>query len=385
MQEQPSLDLADDNIKHIALGDLLLDPDNPRFGSSKGSTCDQAEILDNIVSTFSIEDVLSSIAFNGYFPSEPLICYEAEDGKYIVAEGNRRLAACLILKGDVRAKNQKRRTETMRKVWAKHGSKGFDPVPVITFKKGAQDKELLSYLGVRHIAGSHKWDSYAKAAWVASVVESGAVSLNDVVAMIGDSTKTAERLLEGYYLVSQLENEGAFNPANSIRKGRGSAASYPFSWVYTLLGYKSVRTFLGLSDDAPHPDPLEKSKIPDAAMLLDAMFGNKATGSIGNLGDSREISALARVVAEPHTVEQLRAGKNVKTISAELLPLEKRLFAGLNNARAALREIAGLLSEEDVAHDVAMNLQEQLVHIRRSAKDINDKLKAYTERLDDDL
>jgi hypothetical protein len=133
-----------------SLADLLLDSSNPRFGFPAGKLRSQSAVLDHIVDKFGIDDVLSSLSVNGYFETEPMVCRTAEKGKAVVVEGNRRLAACLILAGDPRASRHANRTQEAQKVWIQHGQKKIDPVPVIEFAAKASSPELLSYLGVRH-------------------------------------------------------------------------------------------------------------------------------------------------------------------------------------------------------------------------------------------
>ena len=62
-----------ENIQFISLEKLRLAPDNPRFGN-QDHLQEQKEILSNIITNYGIDDVLGSIARNGYFSAEPLIC-----------------------------------------------------------------------------------------------------------------------------------------------------------------------------------------------------------------------------------------------------------------------------------------------------------------------
>lgn len=248
--------------EQIRLGDLLLDAENPRFGDAIGRGLEQADILDHIVNTFGVDDVLSSLAINGYISAEPVVCRrEKGSTTAVVVEGNRRLAACLILTGDQRAARQKGRTEQYSSIWRSHGSKAVDPLPAIVFEGADRRQALLSYLGVRHIASAQPWDSYAKAAWVAQVVEENDLPLSDVALMIGDQHRTIKRLLEGYYFVKEAIDAGEFRPQDSQRRGRGSVTDYPFSWVYTVLGYSAAREFVGLQDREPRQPLLAPEKL----------------------------------------------------------------------------------------------------------------------------
>ena len=249
-------------VDRVPIGDLWLDAENPRFGLLDADLANQTAILDHIVTTFGVDDLLSSLAVNGYFDAEPLVCREIrQDHQLVVSEGNRRLAACLILTGEDRARNQRRRTEQYSKIHEENGTPNVSTVPVLIIDAATSPKAILSYLGVRHIASSQQWDSFAKAVWIARVVRETDLDTEDIAQMIGDRHQTVRRLLEGYNFMHQLVDAGRFLNENSVRKGRGSNTSYPFSWVYTILGYTPVRTFLEIQGPPTKLDRYQQKSL----------------------------------------------------------------------------------------------------------------------------
>ena len=355
----------------IKLEHLLLDAENPRFGHAVAGGLDQADILDHIVNTFGVDDVLSSIAINGYISAEPVVCRrEIGSQTVVVVEGNRRLAACLILAEDSRAARQKSRTSQYRSIWNAHGSKQIDPLPSIVFDGADRKQALLSYLGVRHIASAQPWDSYAKAAWVAQVVKENQLPLADVALMIGDQHRTIRRLLEGYYFINEAIESGEFRPQDSQRRGRGSVTEYPFSWVYTMLGYSTARDFLGLEEREPRTPLLASDKLPRAGTVTRAMFGDKAKGRSAAIEDSRELGDLAIVLGDPDKVAMLESGKSVAEISRLTKPIEQRLREGLTQVRTLQGEIVTGLSGEAIAPELAESLVSISTVNRRTADDI---------------
>lgn len=357
--------------KLLALADLDLDAGNPRFGGMAKSDAIQSDILGHIVENFSVSDVLSSLAVNGYFRAEPLVGRRIKGtDRYVIVEGNRRLAACLLLAEDERARHHTKTAERARAVWQEHNCPIIDPVPVICFDEDESSKELLSYLGVRHISASSPWDSYAKAAWVSEVVRTSALSVSEVAQMIGDKHKTVSRLLEGYYVVRQTETEGVFRPSDSVRSGRGSVTDYPFSWVYTVLGYQATRKFLELSDGEPTPNLIPENRLSRAGLVFRAMFGDKSKGLSSAVSDSRELGDLASVLASPEKVALLEAGKSIAEITRLSRPLDDRLRMGLADVRAIQQELLGGLSEEDVPIEIAQNHTAAASLNRRSATNI---------------
>lgn len=343
----------DRKVEYKDLKDLEFDSENPRFGRTAGKQRSQTEILDYIVSDFGVDDVLSSIAVNSYFVAEPLICREKTgSAKLTVVEGNRRLAACLILAGDPRAKNQQRKQEQYKQIQIENGRVGFSKVPVIRFKLHEKEKDLLSYLGVRHIAASQGWDSYAKAAWIARVVEKHAMSLKEIAEMTGDKHNTVRRLLEGYYFINQLIEEGKFVPETSIRKGRGSNKEFPFSWIYTLFGYPNARRFVDLSDE-PKSKPIPTSKLEDAKLIVTAMFGDQQAGRSGAITDSRQIGNLASILDDQEKIALLKSGRLVSEIEYQTLPLDQKLRDGLSGCKTILGDLMATLNASPPNEKVA--------------------------------
>jgi len=167
--------------------------------------------------------------------TEPLVGLDLpKDAGVRVIEGNRRLAALLILADDPRAKSHAK----LREAHPLAEGAEIDPVPVVVYRQGTEPKHLLPYLGFRHIVGARAWDSYAKAAWIARMLETDgdAVSLEQIEEMTGDTRGTIARLLSGYYLVRQLIDQEKFFPNESERRVGAARLSsrfpgYTTHWV----------------------------------------------------------------------------------------------------------------------------------------------------------
>lgn len=367
---------GDRPTQHWALTKLLLDYANPRFGKPGGEVS-QADVLDKIVDTFGVDDLLSSLAVNGYFEAEPLVCVKnsSDPNLAIVKEGNRRLAACLIIVGDDRASRQASRTAQFKVMWEKHGSKTLDPAPVIFFGEN-EKSELLSYLGVRHISSAKQWDSYAKASWVAQLVESSSLSLDDIAQMIGDNYNTIKRMLQGYYVVNQLVDAGEFRPEDSQRKGRGSITEYPFSWVYTLLGYTATRDYLGIEADSPvRKNPLPRASLAKGGVALRAMFGDKSKGRSSSIEDSRDLGDLASALVDPEKLGLIEAGRPLSEIIRTTQPIGERLRVGLAQVRELQSDMIAGLTEQDVPAETAIPLVDLAVKNSRAANGVEEALR----------
>ena len=353
----------DRQIVQMPIAELHLDPNNPRFGAMAGKFTNESEILDFIVSQFGVDDVISSMAVNGYFTSEPLLA-KSEKGKpgFTVAEGNRRLAAAMIIIGDPRAKNQKRRHAQYSAMHKKYGEKQIDPVAVVRFSTKEDLKALVPYLGVRHIAGAQEWDSYAKAAWVAQSVEVLGLNLDDVIHMIGDSTQLAKKMLMGYYVVQQLIDAKLFDPGSTTKKGSRSNTEFPFSWVYTAIGYSSIQEFMGLEGE-PKRAPIPRDHLEASTDVFTWMFGQGSTSPA--IAESREIGDLAKVLASPEPTSLLRNGLTVREVKRKSRPPVEQVSDALTRAHENLAIANTLLGEGAVTSADAEKCLQLGIKVRR--------------------
>src|SRR5450432_2850119 len=89
---------ANSGYKRIELDKLRLDATNPRLAElGIASNASQPEILKALWDEMAVEEVAMSIAYSGYFEHEPLFVEDKGDGTHTVIEGNRRLAAVVLL------------------------------------------------------------------------------------------------------------------------------------------------------------------------------------------------------------------------------------------------------------------------------------------------
>lgn len=375
------MNASDERTRHFRLDQLRLDRNNARLGAEAGRLKTQVQILDTIVDMFGIDDVLSSLAVNGYFEAEPMVgVQDAKGGRIRIAEGNRRLAACLILAADDRARNHAKRTGEYQRLQRTYRRPAIEAVPVRIL---SDSKALLSYLGVRHIAASQPWDSYAKAAWVAKVLDESDLTLENVGQMIGDQHRTVARTLEGYYFVNQLIEAAQFAPGDSLRPGRGSNPDYPFSWVYTALGFGPIRRWLNLADlsrEGHDKQPIKgKKKLDEAGELLVFLFGNKSAGRSAAINDSRKIGALARAIAEPESRRHLARGKTVDEVEKFLKPPGDRVSDSLLNAQEALTDALSPLSQGEIGSREADDLLAPSRKVKSQAADVHKRVVAISQ------
>ena len=92
-----------DNIKLFDVSELAFDEANPRLaGFDTGGG--EPEIIKMLWEMMDVEELVLSIAASGYFRHEPVIVTR-EGGRNVVIEGNRRLAAVMLLRQPALGKN----------------------------------------------------------------------------------------------------------------------------------------------------------------------------------------------------------------------------------------------------------------------------------------
>jgi len=248
----------------VPTDDLFVDPRNPRLTGADFSVSDQDPILERLWTEFNVAEITDSIVASGEFwKHEPLIAAE-EDGRLIVVEGNRRLAAVKLLLS----------RETQQRIGAS-GIPEIDPslrdhlkfLPVL--KKDRHD--VWEFIGFKHVKGPQEWDSIAKAEYIVRVHEEYGIPLLDIARAIGDRNATVERLYHGLKVLNQARNAGVFDPSDRFYQRK----DFAYSHLWTGLGYDGIRAFLGIKDAAKDkPTPVPRDKIPALGELCRWMYGS---------------------------------------------------------------------------------------------------------------
>ncbi|HTU90943.1 MAG TPA: ParB N-terminal domain-containing protein [Gemmataceae bacterium] len=144
-----------------------------------------------------VDEVAWSIAMNGYFEYEPLFV-QKEDGKLVVIEGNRRLAAVKILL-DKKLRGELRATDLPE--ITKERAEELSTLPVIHSTR----EGVWQYLGYKHVNGPAEWGSFSKAEYIARVHRDYNVPLEEIAERIGDRHLTVQRLHGGWVILEQAE------------------------------------------------------------------------------------------------------------------------------------------------------------------------------------
>src|ERR1051325_6806145 len=198
-------------IEKIKTADLTFDRANPRLvGYGIQPTTSEEEVIKTLWVEMAVDEVAMSIAASGFWPHEPLIVVN-EDGKWIVIEGNRRLAAVRALTNadlaaDLGTRLGANLSEAVRTT--------LEELPVIKSTR----EESWQYMGFRHVNGPARWGSYAKAEYVRKVRSEYNVPLAEIARTIGDRHRTVQRLYRALMVLDQAGAAGVYSIDDRTKK-----------------------------------------------------------------------------------------------------------------------------------------------------------------------
>jgi hypothetical protein len=292
----------------ISVRELDLDPDNPRLPEEiQGET--QSTILTYLWENDVLEELVDSYLSNGYFESEPLITLPPENGRRTVVEGNRRLAALIVLHQldpaieagislDRDDDMTPKRLEALR----------LAHLPVV---EAADLEDVASFLGFRHISGLKRWNAEAKARWLFKQVESRAATASDrgVFYDVGRQVGSNARGVRSSYVAY-----GLLRHARDILQLDTRTVSFVsnerFGVWLRLLGTANVPSYIGLPKKptlhyGEVRNQIEEVDSAKLAEILQDLTPEKTTGR-PILGDSRDVTEYSDVLANDSARKAMR-------------------------------------------------------------------------------
>jgi len=311
----------DATLKFVDPDKLEFDGNNPRFGGTAESKTQEAIQKLIFGAPYYASELVDSLVENGFINYEPLVVRQ-HGRKFIVIEGNRRLAAV----NEIRANLQKypNRKSDLKKI------------PVLVFPSGdklQKSDAIRVYLGVRHLLGIREWPPLAKALFLDRESKTSG-GLDKVLKEVRLTKNQARRFLVPYRLLRKVD------------------VPLPLGedfWVLAeALGRSGVKDFLQLDVD---PKTLQISSYhkEHLSVLLDDLYGPRsaATGSRDSkrrkIQDTRELSLYANILASEKARNALRGGKDLDE-AAIYLGTDEQSLARLMKMLKALKLLISKLT-----------------------------------------
>ena len=319
-----------DDIKLFDVSELAFDEANPRlaeFDTGGG----EPEIIKMLWEMMDVKELVLSIAASGYFRHEPVIVTR-EGGRNVVIEGNRRLAAVMLLRQPALGKNFNARIPGI----SRERRESLARIPGLLSTR----EDAWRYLGFKHVNGPAKWGSYAKSQYIADVHRDFDVPLDEIARQIGDTHNTVRRLYRGLMVIEQAERLGAFSRDDRWR------GHFAFSHLYTGLPHPGISEFLDLqSANEETQDPVPAKKKDNLRELLVWMYGSKSEKKPPVIqSQNPHLRWLDAVLANREALAALRRGAEL-SLAFEISRPSSNLFEeALVAAKQYLEKARGILS-----------------------------------------
>ena len=317
------------DFQSLPLNGLLLDPNNPRL-RSPGDNTTQIELAREIAEHFDALSLARLIAHNGFYKSAALLVYPTHNGKFIVAEGNRRLTALLGLTD-----------ESMRKVfdnkpeWQKlsdlASAKLSSHVPVYVFEGPSALRPILA---AEHLNRKLSWEPFQKAREIVNLVDIEGHSFSDISEFSGIPKPELRSMYRDFKLAKSLTRKGFSEVLLTTN----------FSRVSEITKIKSLRDFSGVPDDKDveaGPINLESDKSDELIELFEWVFGEDNVTP-----DTRQIRELGKVITEQESLEHLRLTKDLdEAMQVFKLKTENNIESTSKTLNRALDQIERLIAK----------------------------------------
>jgi ParB-like chromosome segregation protein Spo0J len=235
---------TDDNwqFKRISITNLHLDSRNPRLGRG-ASASSPRELIQHLFEHDKAMEVAESIAIRGFFPNEPLLAIR-ENGRYVVVEGNRRLAALKALRDP--SLLEARQQRTLERLRRRANNTIATAVPVtIAPNRRATDQQLAG----RHVGTPVlPWQAENRANFILEKLEEG-YEPEDVAAELGFSSADIQ---EAKQIRAVAEMARSLDVETDVRQKLDHPRAAVLSTIRRVLDSSVGRDFLKVQPDGEH-------------------------------------------------------------------------------------------------------------------------------------
>ena len=257
-----------------------------------------------------VRDLIASIKANGWLDIDPILVESRDKGRFLVIEGNRRVATLKYLE---------RRYEEDAIDLCKLDASTFSKLPVVLYQD-ASERDHLVMMGLHHISGKRRWPAINRARAMERLLPHFYGDADAVCEALGVSKREFNLSVRTLALVDaykdsdygdQLQSE-QYNLFREVLKSE--AMRTWLDWDHTALAASNQsslnRLFSWMSREAESDDGEEDGHEVDLESMSDPVI---TTG-----GHVRE---LAKVIEDPEAVKRLEETRSLQeaTLSSDLL------------------------------------------------------------------
>ncbi len=358
--------------KDLRVDKLLLDAENPRL-PEEHQGASQTALLRYLYDNSALDELVRSLADNGFFEHEPLIAVAGPSrGRYTVLEGNRRLAALKILLGAPEAEE-----EGIQATLEEEPSEArLDELGEVSCYVVADRDEVHKYLGFRHIGGIKTWSAEAKARYLVSeadrAVELGSKNpFRDVARRVGSNVQGVRNSYLALALLRNARDEFDI-PIQPVLERR-------FGVWLRCMNSQDIRSYIGLDSPRSYEDVRTQVEETDGAHLKEVISDLSPRGnSRPVVTDSRDVTVYGEILRNEVAHAALRKYESL-TIPKQIVELAE-LPQRLANIRSQI-EVAQTEAQQAEPSEELMQAADALA---AAARALRATVRDRREDLDDD-
>jgi hypothetical protein len=199
----------------------------------------------------------------------------------------------------------------------------------------------------------------------------------DVVSrMLGDNHNTIRRLVNGYRVLGQAQQEG-FNLADRTKK------RFSFSHLYTAISRPAVRDFLGLDDDGSgeiaRTNPVPRGKQENLRRLMSWLYGQESKREPTVIASQNpNLNQLVRVIEHSDALAALIRTRRLDQAFEQVEPAASRFKDALVAASKQCEDALGLSSHYD-GDPTLLAISRNLATTVRSLRDVMNRKSSESE------
>jgi ParB-like nuclease domain len=286
----------------VALRDLLLDPNNPRFSElgDEFKPIPEGRFADEKVQTstlekmknprFDVAELRDTIKTIGFLPMDRIVVREwkgsvaAGATKYLVVEGNRRVTALKWLV-DLH--------EVGKETFSESQLENFTSIECLVLDdKRAPESATLVLPGLRHVSGVKEWGAYQKAKAVYGLRKSG-MGPQEAAQSLGLSTRAANSAYKCYIALEKMKGDEEYGEFAEPRM---------YSYFEEVFKRPIVRAWLGWNDVEERFD--REDRIREFYGWIVPSGDENPTAK---LPEARSVRELSDIIADENALNILRS------------------------------------------------------------------------------
>lgn len=293
-------------MENINIDKIELDRNNPRLPEMfRKKDISEKDIINWMLEDASLIELMLAIGQNGFFAGEAILVVKNQNQKHTVIEGNRRVSSVMLLNNPSLAKIH---TKKIARVLEETEERPTE-IPCIVFD---DKKEIMQYLGYRHITGIKAWSLLAKARYLSSLASTmDEQPINNIsrelAKTIGSRSDYVKRLLVGFKIYEIIKDNGFYKISNL------DETSFHFNYIADSLRHENVKKFISI--DLSIEDPFanfQKEAEENLCTLIHWFFQKNDQGRPRVYGHSKDLTSLNSILSSPDAMKYFMDGNSLE-------------------------------------------------------------------------